>query len=724
MTVIVPATNLITLELGQGKYLNLGSGSLSLGGSGQSYTIGAWIYLNSVSGIQTIISLYGWQPAPGFVLGEYMLRVEDGKVHAYRSPASPSLVSKKVLEPNIWYYVTMVYDSSNLQLLLYIDANLEAYGTYNNEPSVTNVNTLIGANYGQVSGANVPQSFLNGQLYSVYMWNTALDQAHIQDHIVVDPNPAIEPMLAYFDFARLPSADISGNNHAISWQGNPQSLIEMPGMSLQKTAYINCGTSADLSFPGTQSYTLEGWIYPTDVSGEKCILAKYNGGVGVAEYLLSINQGKLQSFRQGMAQPLVSNTTLQANQWYYVTTTYNGSTKTLSLYINGLLDGTPVTATSSMAAYDLSLLIGARYNQSQPTGFFQGFIQSIRLWNVANSQAQIQQWMYGIASNQPNVIADYALSYATPEDITGHPNHPLSLQNGAVLGNVQISVPPTSTINPQVPDRHAPAPALQIAPSPFQELVDALPPGARDYQPPPFEIFSDAHIALMVQERAESLATTISPAARQATLQEYETWLRDMITRVQTDSASLGLPDVRVERDGEYYVLRNYTPDGVEELLRVHESEVDPVVLWWTTFIYTTVSGVLGIFGVSIPGALASKIYTLMFGNQTVYQALLTLKGAITVGASITAVIGVATAVVGQGLLLTVLKWALSQYWTIFSLLISLLLWLNPTLQTTVTALRIQLLALNLINQIKNYPHTPALDAGVAPATVTDYPIS
>src|SRR5262249_14744854 len=121
-------------------------------------------------------------------------------------------------------------------------------------------------------------------------------------------------------------------------------------------------------------------------------------------------------------------TTLQLNQWYFVTGVYDAAAQTINVYLNGVLDNGslvgPVSATQRGSGVNVN--IGRRPSQ---TGFdFTGTIDEVRIYNRALSQAEIQ--------------ADMAVSVGsggTPPPDTTPPSAP-SVLSATVVSATQINL--------------------------------------------------------------------------------------------------------------------------------------------------------------------------------------------------------------------------------------------------------------------------------------------
>ena len=150
--------------------------------------------------------------------------------------------------------------------------------------------------------------------------------------------------------------------------------------------YFNLGTDSSLE---VSTFTLEAWVkYQKD--GAETIVAKGDGGGGVSDYILQINKdgaGKLNLWAAGAWHN--STSVIPPNTWTHVAVTFDGSEK--KFYIDGALDAT-ATYSGSVATSGLSAVIG-RQGQNSNTGYFDGLLDEVRVWNVVRSTAEIQATM-------------------------------------------------------------------------------------------------------------------------------------------------------------------------------------------------------------------------------------------------------------------------------------------------------------------------------------------
>lgn len=127
--------------------------------------------------------------------------------------------------------------------------------------------------------------------------------------------------------------------------------------------------------------TIEAWIYVK--TGSLGIVACCNGSLRLD------NSNKLEYFLwNNQVSPIrkYSNSSLSYNTWHHIAVVHNHINGTLKMYIDGVLDVTHTNYYPYQAAPCSGYIqIGSAWNNNS-TGYFKGFIDEVRIWNVELSQ--------------------------------------------------------------------------------------------------------------------------------------------------------------------------------------------------------------------------------------------------------------------------------------------------------------------------------------------------
>ncbi|CAN5577658.1 hypothetical protein BH11BAC2_BH11BAC2_17060 [soil metagenome] len=185
---------------------------------------------------------------------------------------------------------------------------------------------------------------------------------------------------------------------------------------------------ASAAFNSPNTLTLEAWINASvwkAQSFQGTIIGKDN--TNTSGYVLRCGSNGKLSFTVGISSTwteVVSNPIMQTNIWYHVTAVFDNGT--LLIYINGNLEGTTTTAgMAPITNSTVGMLIGE--SSGYAGRVFQGFIDEVRVWNVARTQSEIiANDTVNLPNNEPGLVAYYKFNQltgiTTPNEITATTN--------------------------------------------------------------------------------------------------------------------------------------------------------------------------------------------------------------------------------------------------------------------------------------------------------------
>lgn len=270
-----------------------------------------------------------------------------------------------------WHHVAGVYDGA--QLLLYVDGQLDAAVTATGPMSLNNSAVSFGANT-QAAGRN-----FHGLMDDIYIYDTPLTALEIQAL-------ALDSMAGWWKLDES-AGTVAYDNSTFGNNGNLQSMsgtewtvgkveggLEFDGSS----DYIEVSNSTSLQF--TNAITIAAWIKGDSwgSASDVDVIARKGGSTPV-NYQLCINDGEVSLHLDDTdgGGGYRSDTTLNTDEWYHVAATWDGSE--VRIYVNGVLDNTPESHTSSLGSDTRSLYIGGRVGQDR----FDGLLDDVRLYNRA-----------------------------------------------------------------------------------------------------------------------------------------------------------------------------------------------------------------------------------------------------------------------------------------------------------------------------------------------------
>ena len=187
--------------------------------------------------------------------------------------------------------------------------------------------------------------------------------------------------------------DESGRgNHGTASNANATGMAFVPGRVGNAVTFdgvddnLEIGDRPTLNFHGTQPFTIEAWVRPAVANHTGTIMSRYNGGI-LGHYILDLNTGRLLLYRAVSPWNIAGTTVLTANNWYHVIGIYDGAH--MRLFVNGSSNAVPQVS-GSVANFNIRVLIGAHLRTNNPTSFFRGLIDEVRIYNRALTEAEIR----------------------------------------------------------------------------------------------------------------------------------------------------------------------------------------------------------------------------------------------------------------------------------------------------------------------------------------------
>ncbi len=210
------------------------------------------------------------------------------------------------------------------------------------------------------------------------------------------------------------AADSSGNGNDGTLMGNPVwrpaegqigGALDLDG----RGAYVRVSKPRGLDFaPG--SFSVSTWVNTREVRGRWQAIMEYDrASTAGNRFGLWIDANGRFHFRVGLTTAQ-STRSLNANQWYLLTTTYDASTRQMRLYMDGVLAGTATQSTGYVAPTQAALTIGVRGDETAE--FFNGRLDDIRIFGVALSAEDVLA-MIGAGRNSGAVAGQLSPTAAT-----------------------------------------------------------------------------------------------------------------------------------------------------------------------------------------------------------------------------------------------------------------------------------------------------------------------
>ena len=374
-----------------GTYLNAGTSSQFAFGTG-NFTAEAWIYNTGASATAaTIVGATNYGVATNFIF--YLNGTTNSLSYYGATGVTVSTASSSVM-PNTWYHVAIVRNGTTVTV--YINGVSSASVTDSNSISST-----IALTIGNAANNNVNAQFI-GYISNVRIVNgTAVYTANF--------TPPTVPLTAITNTALLTAqsnrfVDNSTNAFTLTATGSPRVQTFNPFLptTVYSTAvqggsayfngtadYLLTPSSTVYNLPNNVSWTVELWVFLNATASNQ--IAFISGGTNSwitghnIDFAITSSNFAALEYSNGTGSPpsITGTTALKLNSWNHVAFVYNGSAKTITSFINGVVD---INA-SSMATYappasTPRITIGRTDpSVTTPTNFFNGYISNFRVVN-------------------------------------------------------------------------------------------------------------------------------------------------------------------------------------------------------------------------------------------------------------------------------------------------------------------------------------------------------
>lgn len=376
----------------------MGPGALSLTGAANSYadavgpavdtsgsyTIAAWVKPKSLTGNQTYASIDGNSISP------FYLQSENGRyVFTVRSADSTASSYAQVFGSanatvGTWAHLIGVYDASAKAIKLYVNGVLQ--GT-----------TAFSSGWKATGHTKIGQGKWNGT--AVDFANATIDDVHALPRGVTDREAFAfgTGSTAYFPLDEGTGStvtDVTGGaptghlESGAAWAGSGKigsNSLTFPG---QAGAYAETPVS---TVDTSQSFAVGAWVNLNSTSGNQTFASM--SGFNISPYYLQLSGGKFTFTMRSADDTNSTATSVSATSaattgtWYHVLGQYDRSAGTISLYVNGQLQGT-TSYTTPWKSIGATTIGGAEYALS-PVDPVNGKIDDVHFYNRVLSAAQI-----------------------------------------------------------------------------------------------------------------------------------------------------------------------------------------------------------------------------------------------------------------------------------------------------------------------------------------------
>lgn len=200
---------------------------------------------------------------------------------------------------------------------------------------------------------------------------------------------AEQGLVAYYPFEGNANDASKSQNHGIVYGA----YLGLDSMNRSDNAYEFNGKGSHILVPQhpsldmQEALTITAWIKPVSTAGQYIVHKRATAGGG-GPYSLDIYSGTIRVLLYGVNNSfldLEGTRPIRKGVWQHIAMTYDG--KITKLYYNGQVDGSAATK-GLIDTSSKGLEIGT-YLWGQPTPYYEGTIDNVRIYNRALDESEI-----------------------------------------------------------------------------------------------------------------------------------------------------------------------------------------------------------------------------------------------------------------------------------------------------------------------------------------------
>ena len=553
------------------------------------------------------------------------------------SPDAPSLIDH-------WCYITVTWDGTKTMSLCLNGAPLVSSTP---RPDVINDPTFyIGSD-----------TFIGGTR-SFALWTLCLSSSQINSEQWEDTPIVTDGLVMYYDFALSPPKIIAGSTPLMN---NTPLAMETSGLLSFGTSVAVPGSASTLNPSAAAPFSIIAWVAggiveptgserqaPSDTSSnapvEGCLFS--NGDMTDPGHMAIMFKDGVPTVQFGNEIISAPDVIIEENVWTCIAVTYDA--KICTIYINGIsvaFDAVTKTVTPSVKP----ILMG-QVNNGVVENTFVGMLQFLSTWSVCLSAEEVKLWLDEDPSAEDSCVSNFSCSSNPPQDLV--PLLETSIWSGNLIAlgeNMRWATTTKASVgSAAVPTPRHKRPARLRSGSATQPPVRRL-PGGRNVQDS-VPRFGEKHRAYMIGDFKNALSSIESEAVKDQWLREYEEQVNDIFARAETPGVML--PDLfTITAQGSRYALVRNDDGGQETLAHITAEAIEggcrltfydldgeilssrevgmsvDCALWWTTFLYTLLTGLCLVNSWSTPTDRFLKIINDMLVDPYVMPVLATCTG-------------------------------------------------------------------------------------------------
>jgi hypothetical protein len=218
-----------------------------------------------------------------------------------------------------------------------------------------------------------------------------------------------------------------GNNGTITGTATwtTPSLMNYVGKCVRfnGTNHISCGKAYSL---GLRDMTISFWLKTTESTGNKYCVSRSKSIAANHRFGVGYNNGKVRAFLStGPTDVLLDGDKIISDGlWHHITIVIERKSN-MSIYVDGVFDKS--TIISHIASIDFTtdhtFRIGSYSDGNDVANYLMiGSLDEVRVWNIARTQTEIQDWKDRTMGRHPNLVLNMGFE-SDYYDASGYGNH-------------------------------------------------------------------------------------------------------------------------------------------------------------------------------------------------------------------------------------------------------------------------------------------------------------
>ena len=309
------------------------------------------------------------------------IQLKDGSLRfSIYEGVTEHIILTSSLSVGNWYNIVCIRESAVMKL--YVNNSFIGQTTQTNNSSISASATL---QFGDVYSAG---AYYNGLLDQVRFFTRALDPLEVEALYTEELcicDGTVDTLQVLGDTSCIATYPLDGNGNDLSGNYSGTPIDVSYGVGEFDLAGVFNGSSSRVAIPNivnqAANHSASIWINPTNFNANRGALSMFNGS-----HLLVYVTTDAGLNSQGAPSAAGSTAgTLTANAWNHIVLSYNYSTTTYTMYVNGVNRGVDVNFNFSGRPNS----IGCHHTGPSYGAFFLGSIDQVRIFNKALSQAEV-----------------------------------------------------------------------------------------------------------------------------------------------------------------------------------------------------------------------------------------------------------------------------------------------------------------------------------------------